>query len=98
LRTTVSTSRRTPWATPAASFISRAISSKNLLLVWVMPSLRSWIEFRATTVGFAQSSSPGRVFNDEPHLFSPDQAPMLAAGNNGERERPAQGPAPFVSS
>src|SRR5258708_6990603 len=36
LRTTVSTSRLTPWAAPAASFIRRPISSKNRLLVWVM--------------------------------------------------------------
>src|SRR5215204_1921259 len=32
----VSNSRRTPWATPAASFINRAASSKNRLLVWVI--------------------------------------------------------------
>src|SRR5258708_29543662 len=32
----VSNSRRTPWATPAASFISRAASSKNRLLVCVI--------------------------------------------------------------
>src|SRR5207342_372998 len=32
----VSNSRRTPWATPAASFIRRAASSKNRLLVWVI--------------------------------------------------------------
>src|SRR4029079_10131172 len=32
----VSNSRRTPWATPAASFINLAISSKNRLLVWVI--------------------------------------------------------------
>src|SRR4051812_9264003 len=36
LRTTVSTSRLTPCAAPAASFIRRPISSKNRLLVWVM--------------------------------------------------------------
>src|SRR5882757_2598760 len=36
LRTTVSTSRLTPWAAPAASFIRRPISSKNRLLVWVI--------------------------------------------------------------
>src|SRR5262245_32486120 len=34
--TRVSNSRRTPCATPAASFISRATSSKKRLLVWVM--------------------------------------------------------------
>src|SRR4051794_30893554 len=32
----VSNSRRTPWATPAASFINRAASAKNRLLVWVI--------------------------------------------------------------
>src|SRR5581483_5283730 len=32
----VSNSRRTPWATPAASFISRAISSKIRLLVCIV--------------------------------------------------------------
>src|SRR5579859_7664757 len=37
LRTIVSTSRLTPWAAPAASFIKRPISSKNRLLVWVIP-------------------------------------------------------------
>src|SRR5437868_2987039 len=43
LRTTVSTSRLTPWAAPAASFIRRPISSKNRLLVWVISEgLRSW--------------------------------------------------------
>jgi hypothetical protein len=36
VRTRVSNSRRTPWATPAASFINRAASSKNRLLVWVI--------------------------------------------------------------
>src|SRR6266849_4096078 len=36
LRTTVSISRLTPWAAPAASFIRRPISSKNRLLVWVI--------------------------------------------------------------
>jgi hypothetical protein len=36
LRMTVSTSRLTPWAAPAASFIKRPISSKNRLLVWVI--------------------------------------------------------------
>ena len=36
VRNRVSNSRRTPWATPAASFISRATSSKNRLLVWVI--------------------------------------------------------------
>src|SRR4029079_3279572 len=40
LRNKVSNSRRTPCATPAASFIRRAISSKKRLLVWVMPHLR----------------------------------------------------------
>src|SRR5258708_14779782 len=42
LRTTVSTSRLTPWAAAAASFIRRPISSKNRLLVWVIAkNLRS---------------------------------------------------------
>src|SRR4051812_32076943 len=36
LRTTASTSRLTPCAAPAASFIRRPISSKNRLLVWVI--------------------------------------------------------------
>src|SRR5690349_19770340 len=36
LRMTVSTSRLTPWAAPAASFIRRPISSKNRLVVWVI--------------------------------------------------------------
>jgi hypothetical protein len=39
LRTTVSTSRLTPWAAPAASFIRRPISSKNRLLVWVIAKI-----------------------------------------------------------
>src|SRR5262245_25351572 len=39
LRNMVSNSRRTPEATPAASFISRAISSKKRLLVWVIAGL-----------------------------------------------------------
>src|SRR5882672_9425140 len=39
LRTTVSTSRLTPWAAPAASFIRRPISSKNRLLVWVISGI-----------------------------------------------------------
>src|SRR6266496_4802697 len=33
---TVSPSRLTPWAAPAASFIRRPISSKNRLVVWVI--------------------------------------------------------------
>src|SRR2546421_10844242 len=41
VRITVSNSRRTPVATPAASFINRATSSKKRLLVWVMGSLRA---------------------------------------------------------
>src|SRR5262249_56094073 len=41
----VSNSRRTPEATPAASFISRAISSKKRLLVWVIAGLG--FEFKA---------------------------------------------------
>src|SRR5580692_3884173 len=36
LRNSVSTSRRTPCAAPAASFISRATSSKNRFVVWTM--------------------------------------------------------------
>ena len=40
--TRVSNSRRTPWATPAASFISRATSSKKRLVVWVMTCLGRW--------------------------------------------------------
>src|SRR4051812_1848817 len=42
LRTTVSTSRFTPWAAPAASFIRRPDSSKKRVLVWVIakPPLR----------------------------------------------------------
>src|SRR6516225_6474530 len=36
LRQSASTSRLTPWAAPAASFISRPISSKNRLVVCVM--------------------------------------------------------------
>src|SRR5258706_14240533 len=39
LRTTVSISRLTPWAAPAASFIRRPISSKNRLLVWVISKI-----------------------------------------------------------
>src|SRR6202022_2702649 len=39
LRTTVSTSRLTPCAAPAASFISRPISSKNRLVVWVISGI-----------------------------------------------------------
>src|SRR5262245_61459856 len=39
LRNMVPSSRRTPEATPAASFISRAISSKKRLLVWVIAGL-----------------------------------------------------------
>src|ERR1700744_2780758 len=39
LRTTASTSRLTPCAAPAASFIRRPISSKNRLLVWVIRGL-----------------------------------------------------------
>src|SRR5262245_25670307 len=38
----VSNSRLTPCATPAASFIRRATSSKKRLLVWVMVSLNSF--------------------------------------------------------
>src|SRR5213078_2843424 len=50
LRTTVSTSRLTPWAAPAASFIRRPISSKNRLLVWVISkhSPLSWPTARRT--------------------------------------------------
>src|SRR3954449_5087690 len=39
VRITVSNSRLTPCAAPAASFIRRPISSKNRLLVWVMSNL-----------------------------------------------------------
>src|SRR5262249_41322990 len=38
----VSNSRRTPWATPAASFIRRATSSKNRLVVWVITASRTY--------------------------------------------------------
>src|SRR5262245_946169 len=37
----VSNSRLTPWATPAASFIRRATSSKKRLVVWVMGGLQA---------------------------------------------------------
>ena len=39
LRNIVSNSRRTPDATPAASFMSLAISSKKRLVVWVIAGL-----------------------------------------------------------
>src|SRR5258708_11433649 len=62
LRNSVSTSRRTPCATPAASFISRAISSKNRLLVWVMCGLRSAGHRGSKTMAIAAS---GRKRTDD---------------------------------
>jgi len=40
VRIMVSNSRRTPVATPAASFISRAASSKKRFVVWAIFRLR----------------------------------------------------------
>src|ERR1700690_2204441 len=47
----VSTSRLTPWAAPAASFIRRPISSKNRLLVWVIWKISGrlrWVRYFLT--------------------------------------------------
>src|SRR6267142_2160677 len=66
LRTTVSTSRLTPWAAPAASFIRRPISSKNRLLVWVI----SGISERLQGADMSRQWRSGRR-GSRPVLFPP---------------------------
>src|SRR5262249_43388406 len=82
LRMTVSNSRLTPWAAPAASFIRRPISSKNRLVVWVIAKLSALLRGAKTMAMRALEFKPAMS------VVALSCSPFLAIVLSRANERP----------